>query len=187
MTLANIFMPTSALADDADFDVLGTIDVARGPIGDIAVSANGRLVVTNYGDNSVAVLDADTLTVDDTVTVDGEPFAVAVTDDRAYVSTASASYDSVPVIDTDSRRYSSRTRWPSASPHWPSARTASASTPAGPPAITSISRSSTSLPNGSAPSTWPGAPTSPSTPSASARAASAYTPRPQTGGAAGSR
>ena len=101
MTLANIFMPTSALADDADFDVLGTIDVARGPIGDIAVSANGRLVVTNYGDNSVAVLDADTLTVDDTVTVDGEPFAVAVTDDRAYVSTASASYDSVPVIDTD--------------------------------------------------------------------------------------
>ena len=112
--MANFVMPTNtrapewskakndAVVVDPDLVVLGAVDVGRGPIGDIAADGT-TLVVTNSGDNSVSVIDADTLTVESTVTVTGEPFATAAIDDRAYVSTASASYDSVSVVDTDAK------------------------------------------------------------------------------------
>lgn len=96
--------PLTDTGADRDYVVLGAIAVQHGPIGDIAASSDGvTLVVTNYGDNSVSLIAADTLTADATVTVGGEAFAAAATDDRAYVSTASASYDSVSVIDTGTR------------------------------------------------------------------------------------
>ena len=112
--MADFVMPTNTRAPvrsaekndpvvvDADVVVLGTVDVRRGPIGHIATDGT-TLVVTNYGDNSVSVIDADTLTVESTVTVAGEPFTAAATDDRAYVSATSASYDSVSVVDTDTK------------------------------------------------------------------------------------
>jgi YVTN family beta-propeller protein len=89
---------------DPDIAPVGAVAVRRGPIGDIAAGANGTgVVVTHYGDDSVSFLDPDTLALDDTIAVQGEPFAVVVTDDRAYVTTSSASYDAVSVIDTNSR------------------------------------------------------------------------------------
>jgi DNA-binding beta-propeller fold protein YncE len=41
--------------------------------------------------------------VEETIAVPGEPFAAVVSDDRAFVSTSSASYDAVSVIDTNTR------------------------------------------------------------------------------------
>jgi YVTN family beta-propeller protein len=86
---------------DPDFARVGTVAVRRGPIGDIAAGAS--VVVTNYGDDSVSFLDPDTLAVEDTIGVPGEPFAAVVSDDRAYVSTSSTSHDAVSVVDTNSR------------------------------------------------------------------------------------
>jgi len=107
--MANFLMPEgtpdSHVNDEAHVDPdiapVGTIAVRRGPIGDIAAGAS--VVVTNYGDDSVSFLNADTLVVEDTIAVPGEPFAAVVSDDRAYVSTSSASHDAVSVIDTNTR------------------------------------------------------------------------------------
>jgi YVTN family beta-propeller protein len=107
--MANFLMPEgtpdSHVNDEAHVDPdiapVGTIAVRRGPIGDIAAGAS--VVVTNYGDDSVSFLNADTLMVEDTIAVPGEPFAAVVSDDRAYVSTSSASHDAVSVIDTNTR------------------------------------------------------------------------------------
>jgi DNA-binding beta-propeller fold protein YncE len=84
---------------DAKVTVMGAAAVQRGPIGDIAI-VDRAIVVANYGDDTVAVLDADTLAVDGVVAVPGEPVAVVVSGDRAYVSTSSSSHDAVSVIDT---------------------------------------------------------------------------------------
>lgn len=88
---------------------VGTVAVNRGPIGGIAVSADGRrLVVTNYGDDSVSVIDTDTCAVVHTVFAVGEPFAIATDtggggnqNGRAYVGTVSAASDAVMAIDMD--------------------------------------------------------------------------------------
>ena len=87
---------------DPDIARVGTVTVRRGPIGDIAASAVA-VVVTNYGDDSVSFLNPGTHVVEETIGVPGEPFAALVSDDRAYVSTSSASYDAVSVIDTNTR------------------------------------------------------------------------------------
>jgi YVTN family beta-propeller protein len=86
---------------DSDIASVGTVAVRRGPIGDIAVGTS--VVVTNYGDDSVSFLNPQTLAVEDTIGVPGEPFAALVSDDRAYVSTSSATHDAVSVIDTNTR------------------------------------------------------------------------------------
>jgi YVTN family beta-propeller protein len=114
INMANTFVRTEPLTQellaapgtvvvDPDIAMLGVTDVDRGPIADITAEV-ATLVVTNFGDNSVSVLclnDHTTgLTVQTTVALDGEPFAAAVADDRAYVATASASYDFVSVVDT---------------------------------------------------------------------------------------
>lgn len=76
----------------------------RGPVGDIAASGTGSALVTHPGDDSVAVLNGQTLAPEAIVAVNGEPFAVAVHDDRAYVSTSSWSQeDEVAVIDTTTK------------------------------------------------------------------------------------
>jgi YVTN family beta-propeller protein len=109
MKMANFLMhestPDSHVNNEAHVDPdvtpVGTVTIRRGPIGDIATGA--AVVVTNYGDDSVSFLNPETLTVEDTIGVPGEPFATVVSDDRAYVSTSSASSDAVSVIDTNTR------------------------------------------------------------------------------------
>jgi YVTN family beta-propeller protein len=108
--MANFLMPEgtsdSHVNDEAHVDPditrVGTVAVRRGPIGDIAASA-AAAVVTNYGHDSVSILNPDTLEVEDTIGMPGEPFAVVVSDDRAYVSTTSATFDAVSVIDTNTK------------------------------------------------------------------------------------
>ncbi len=108
--MANFLMPMgtadSLVNDEAhvdpDFAPVGAVAVHRGPIGDIGAYGTG-VVVTHYGDDSVSFLNPDALAVDDAIGVPGEPFAVVVTDDRAYVSTSSATCDAVSVIDTNTR------------------------------------------------------------------------------------
>jgi DNA-binding beta-propeller fold protein YncE len=74
------------------------VNVERGPIADLAVDGD-TLVVTNFGDHSVVVLDADSLDVKGAV-VAGEPFSVVAAHDHAYVGVASVDYDAIAVIDT---------------------------------------------------------------------------------------
>ena len=94
MKLANFFMPKNNSEPAA---------INRGPIGDIADAGNGAVVVTNYDDDTVSLLDASTLAVAGVVSVPGEPVTVAASDDRAYVSTSSETHDAVAVIDTVTR------------------------------------------------------------------------------------
>jgi len=97
--------PSDVLLDagaDAEFAELSNLAVGQGPIGDVAV-AGSTLVVTSHGDNVVAVIDADRLSVRATVALGGEPVAAAVAGSRLYVATTSASYDSVSVVDTDTQ------------------------------------------------------------------------------------
>jgi YVTN family beta-propeller protein len=78
-----------------------TLAVGHGPVSDMAVSPDGRYLVTaHYGADVVCVIDAATLTV--TTTIDGlsEPYAAVVVADRAYVSAASDDVDAVVAVDT---------------------------------------------------------------------------------------
>jgi len=105
-----VFDLSAAFESDADLDaVLVEIPVNKGPISSIVASPDGsRLMVTNYGHDSVSVIDVsvidtDTCRVVETVAGINEPFAIAMGSedvDRAYVTTVSAAYDSIGVIDT---------------------------------------------------------------------------------------
>jgi DNA-binding beta-propeller fold protein YncE len=88
----------SVTVENQDVALLHTVTVGRGPISDIAVDAD-TLVVANFADDSLAVLDADTLGVHGAV-VAGQPAAVVACDDRAFVAVSSASYDAIAAIDT---------------------------------------------------------------------------------------
>jgi YVTN family beta-propeller protein len=111
MKMANFLMPKNTPASgvteeahvDPDITRMGAVAVQRGPIGDIAVAGDGAMVVTNHGDDSVSLLNADTLAVDGVIAVPGEPFAAAVSRDRAYVSTSSSNFDAVSVIDLNTK------------------------------------------------------------------------------------
>lgn len=89
---------TSAAVGNQDFTLLRSTMVGRGPISDIAVDAE-TIVVANFGDDSIAVLDPDTLVLHGGVFA-GQPAAVAVSGDRAFVAVSSAGYDAIAVIDT---------------------------------------------------------------------------------------
>jgi DNA-binding beta-propeller fold protein YncE len=88
----------SVTVGNQDVDLVKSMTVGRGPISDIAVDGD-TVVVANFGDDSIAVLDADTLAVHGGVFA-GQPTTVAVAGDRAFVAVSSASYDAVAVIDT---------------------------------------------------------------------------------------
>lgn len=79
----------------------GVVTVDRGPIGGVAVSGDGRrLLVTNYGDDSVSVIDTVSGDVLHTVFGVDEPFAIAAGGrGRAYAAAASAAFDSILVLD----------------------------------------------------------------------------------------
>lgn len=88
----------STPAETATATLQAEATVGHGPIADMAVDGD-TLVVTNYADHSVAVLDARDLEVKGGITA-REPFALAVAGDKAYVGVASVSYDAVAVFDT---------------------------------------------------------------------------------------
>ncbi|OSC37014.1 YncE family protein [Mycobacterium decipiens] len=79
------------------------IAVQNGPISGIDISPDGNLLlVTNYGSDTVSIIDTDTCRVTQTVTGVNEPFAVTMGNaeaNRAYVSTVSSAYDAIAVID----------------------------------------------------------------------------------------
>jgi YVTN family beta-propeller protein len=84
----------------AGYAMIGQAAVGRGPIADLSVSPRGGYVyATNQADDSVSVLDPATLAVVVTVAGIDEPFVVKAAGSRAYVSTVSAAYDAVTVID----------------------------------------------------------------------------------------
>lgn len=96
---------TEATAVEPDFVVLGTVDVERGPIADLAVSTDGTTIVaSHYGDGSVSVIDAYAMTVEADIEMPVEPHMVAAGERRAYVTIAGHNYDSVAVIDTEHKR-----------------------------------------------------------------------------------
>ena len=86
--------------------MLGTVDVERGPIADLAVSTDGTTIVaTHYGDGSVSIIDAYAMIVE----ADIDMPALSRTwwspaERRAYVTISGHQYDSVAVIDTENKR-----------------------------------------------------------------------------------
>lgn len=96
---------TEATVAEPDFVVLGTVDVERGAIADLAVSTDGTTVVaTHYGDDSVSIIDVDAMTAGTAVYVPGEPMLVTAAERRAYVTVTDQSYDSIAVVDTETKR-----------------------------------------------------------------------------------
>jgi DNA-binding beta-propeller fold protein YncE len=84
-----------------DIDVAGLAAVGRGPIGDIAVDPErDTVVVTNTGAQSLTVINPHTMGVVGSVRLAGDPFAVVVADDRAYVSVATPGHDAIAAVDT---------------------------------------------------------------------------------------
>lgn len=86
----------------ADVTLERRVTVGRGPIGDLAAGGAG-VVAANFGDDSVSIIDPATRGLGGDIAVAGEPIAVVVTDDRAYVATGSASQDAVSMIDLETR------------------------------------------------------------------------------------
>ncbi|MCX2933026.1 hypothetical protein ORI20_22395 [Mycobacterium sp. CVI_P3] len=96
---AELEPPTEPIAAPV-VTIAKTLAAGHGPVSDMAVSPDGRYLVTaHYGADVVCVLDAATLSV--TATIDGlsEPYAAVVVADRAYVSAASNERDAVVAID----------------------------------------------------------------------------------------
>lgn len=80
--------------------VVGALATGYGPVSDLAVSPDGRYLVTaHYGADVVCVVDTATLSVTATIAGVSEPYAVVVAD-RAYVSAASNDQDAVVAVDT---------------------------------------------------------------------------------------
>ncbi len=87
------------------FTVTGEIAVGRGAVTGIAVSPHGGLLtVTHQGDNSVSLVNTASGTARLTVTDVNEPFAVATSGRRAYISSVSDAYDEILAFDTESER-----------------------------------------------------------------------------------
>lgn len=98
---------TEAALVDADaapsFAAVREVTVGRGTITAMAANAfDGRLFVANYADDTVAVLDGNSLTAVGKIAGTPEPYALAVARGRAYVSTVTAAYDAVVVADSKS-------------------------------------------------------------------------------------
>jgi YVTN family beta-propeller protein len=88
------------------YPVVAGMALHRGAISGIVVSRDGRrLIVGNYGDDSVSVIRTGTWAEVNTVTGINEPFAIAMSGAdpaHAYVNTVSPAYDGIAVIDLES-------------------------------------------------------------------------------------
>lgn len=85
------------------FTAVREIAIGRGAVTGIAVSSDGALLtVTHHGDDSVSLIDPTSGAVRLTVTDVDEPFAVAMSGRRAYVSSVSAANDEILALDTAS-------------------------------------------------------------------------------------
>lgn len=101
--MANTFAgPHSVTVDSGSEDVNVSLlyagAVGRGPVSDLSVDGD-TLVVTNFGDNTVAVIDTETLATRGGVAT-GQPFAAVAANGRAFVAVSSASEDAIAVFDT---------------------------------------------------------------------------------------
>ncbi len=97
--MANTFARAkSVTVENANATLSVATTVGHGPIADMSVDGD-TLVVSNYGDHNVVMLDAATLAVTGGVAA-REPFALVAAGGRAHVGVASANYDAVAVIDT---------------------------------------------------------------------------------------
>lgn len=93
--------PTGTAAVDPEYAVLTAVDIGRGPIADVAVSADGATIVaTHYGDRSVSLIDAHAMIVEADIDMPVEPHLVTAGERRAYVTISGHHYDSVATIDT---------------------------------------------------------------------------------------
>ncbi len=90
---------------EPDFAMVDTFDTGRGAIADLSVSGDGtQLVATHYGSGSVSVIDVTAMSSNTAIDMPVEPLLVAAFGRRAYVTIAGHQYDSVAVIDTDTKR-----------------------------------------------------------------------------------
>lgn len=90
------------LSEAKGFTAVRQIAVGRGAVSGIAVSSDGGLLtVTHHGDDSVSLVNTDDTAATLTVTEVDEPFAVAMSGRRAYVSSVTEGHDEVLVFDTD--------------------------------------------------------------------------------------
>lgn len=81
--------------------VVGSIAATYGPIGDLAISADGRrLVATHYGSDVVSLVDPVSMSVTAAIEGIAEPHSAVVVADRAYVGCASLEDDYVLAVDT---------------------------------------------------------------------------------------
>lgn len=79
----------------------GVVSGLPGAVTDLAVSQDGRsLLAAHYGDDAVTVIDIATLAVRSTIPQVAEPYALAASLDRVYVSSGSGVEDSVLAVDT---------------------------------------------------------------------------------------
>lgn len=96
--------PAYGLANSAA-RIVDTVALDRGPIGGIAVTADGsRLLATNYGDDTVSIIDTASGRIVSTVFQADEPFAIAAGaagTGWVYVTAGSTAMDAVLAIDVD--------------------------------------------------------------------------------------
>ncbi|WP_193375536.1 MULTISPECIES: YncE family protein [Mycobacterium avium complex (MAC)] len=101
-SVSDAYDPTAA-GFSVDDTAVVRVPVHHGPISDMDLSGDGRrLLVTNYARDAVTVIDAHTLRVSSTLAGLSEPSTVAMSSadaNYAYVSTATAAYDAIEVID----------------------------------------------------------------------------------------
>jgi len=105
--MANSSMVAAAAVQRvAEARVLGVIDIGRGPIGEIAVDADGgTLVATNSADDSVSIVSADLTRVEAVLPVGGEPFTVAAAGGRAFVGVSAPTHDLLAAVDTRAQNF----------------------------------------------------------------------------------
>jgi DNA-binding beta-propeller fold protein YncE len=91
------------LSEAKGFTAVREIAVGRGAVSGIAVGSDpGPLTVTHHGDDSVSLINITDTAATLTVTDIDEPFAVAMSGRRAYVSSVTEGHDEILALDTDS-------------------------------------------------------------------------------------
>lgn len=91
------------LSEAKGFSTVREIAVGRGAVSGIAVGSDGGvLTVTHHGDDSVSLVNTNDAAATLTITDVDEPFAVAMSGRRAYVSSVAEGHDEILALDTES-------------------------------------------------------------------------------------